>query len=178
MADEIISGKIYFSRVPLGRECKDLIEFLTSRAVENQIWINTGEQIKNPDVRYKYSIDSGTNNALTNEYLCFEITDDKDTDECSRIISGIWYRNPDYHIADWGSSRIPNVEKFLEQIMEYDLIEYVQLSIDLAHGYVPSEYSNHDITAQEFCKTLMSLSSHSALPNGQFNIARRERSSL
>lgn len=178
MADEIISGRIYFSRVPLDRECRNLVDFLTRLAVENQIWINTGEQIKNPDVRYKYSIDDGMNNGLTEEYLCFEITDDKDTDECSRIISGIWYRNPDYVISDWGSSRIPNVEKFLVQIMKHDLIEYVQLSIDPAHGYVPSEYSNHDITAQEFCKTLMLLPSHSALPNGQFNIARKERSYL
>lgn len=178
MSDEIISGKIYFSRVPLGGECKDLVEFLTCRALENQIWINTGEQIKNPDVRYKYSINDEENNGLTDECLCFEITDDKNTDECSRIVSGIWYRNPDYRIADWGSSLIPNVEEFLIQIMEHDLIEYVQLSIDLAHGYVPSEYSNHDITAQEFCKTLMSLSSHSALPIAQFNIARRERSYL
>ena len=172
MSDEIITGRIYFSRVPLGRECKDLVEFLTCRAVENQIWINTGEQIKNPDVRYKYSIDDGKNNGLTDEYLCFEITDAKDTDECNRIISGIWYRDPDYGIADWGSSRIPNVEEFLVQIMEHNLIEYVQLSIDLAHGYVPSEYSNLDITAKEFCKTLMSLSNHSALPTAQFNIQK------
>ena len=178
MADEIISGKIYFSRAPLGRECKDLIAFLTRSAVENQIWINTGEQIKNPDVRYQYSIDDGKNNGLTDAYLCFEITDDKNTDECSRIISGVWYRDPDYVIADWGSSLIPNIENFLVQIIEHDLIEYVQLSIDLAHGYVPSEYSNLDITAKEFCKTLMSLSSHSALPIAQFNIARRERSYL
>ena len=178
MADEIISGKIYFSRVPLGGECKDLVEFLTRRAVENQIWINTGEEIKNPDVRYKYSIDDGKNNGLTDAYLCFEITDDKNTDECSHIISGIWYRDPDYVISDWGSSRIPNVENFLVQIIEHDLIEYVQLAIDLAHGYVLSEYSNRDITAQEFCKTLMLLPSHSALPIAQFNIARRERSSL
>lgn len=178
MADEIISGRIYFSRVPFEKECEIFVTFLTHCATENQIWINTGEQIKNPNVRYKYSIDDGTKDALTDQYLCFEITDDKDTDECNRIVSGIWYRNPDYVISDWGSSRIPNVEKFLVQIMEHDLIEYVQLAIDLAHGYVPSEYSNHDITAQEFCKTLMSLSSHSALPNGQFNIAPKERSSL
>ena len=178
MADEIINGKIYFTRSPLDGECKDLVEFLTRCAVKNQIWINTGEQIQNPDVRYQYSIDSGKNNGLTDTYLCFEITDDKDTDECSRIVSGIWYRSPDYGIADWGSSRIPNIENFLVQIMEHDLIEYVQLSIDLAHGYVTSEYSNLDITAKEFCKTLMSLSSHSELPIAQFNIARRERSYL
>lgn len=172
MSDEIITGRIYFSRVPLGRECKDLVEFLTCCAVENQIWINTGEQIKNPDVRYKYSIDDGKNNGLTDEYLCFEITDAKDTDECSHIISGIWYRDPDFRIADWGNSGIPNVEEFLVQIMEHDLIEYVQLAIDLAHGYVPFEYSNLDITAKEFCKTLMSLSNYSALPNGEFNIRK------
>ena len=178
MSDEIINGKIYFSHTPLDRECKDLLEFLTHCAVENQIWINTGEQIQNPDVRYKYSIDDGKNNGLTDTYLCFEITDDKDTDECSRIISGMWYRNPDFGIAAWGDSRIPNVEEFLVQIMEHDLIGYIQLSIDLAHGYIPSEYSNLDIAAKEFCKTLMSLSSHSELPTGQFNIARRERSHL
>ena len=56
--------------------------------------------------------------------------------------------------------------------MEHDVIEYVQLAIDLAHGYVPSEYSNQNITAQEFCKTLMLPPSHSALPIAQFNIRK------
>jgi len=172
MPSEIISGRIYFSHVPFGRECKDLVEFLTRRAVENQIWINTGEQIKNPDVRYKYSIDDGKDNGLTNEYLCFEITDADDTDECSRINSGIWYRDQDFDIAYWGSSRVPNVEEFLVQIMEHNLIEYVLLSIDLAHGYVPFEYSNLDITAKDFCKTLMSLPNHYGLPTGEFNIRK------
>lgn len=170
----LITGKIYFSRVPLGREHEDFVAFLTRSAIENQIWINAGEQIRNPDVRYKYSINSGESSNFTEEYLPFEITDAKDTDECNRIISGIWYRGTDFCIADWGSSGIPNVEKFLVQIMAHDLIEYVQLSIDLAHGYIPSEYANLDITANEFCKTLMSLPNSNELPTGQFNIRKSD----
>lgn len=170
----LITGKIYFSRVPQEEENDDLVAFLTRRATENQIWINAGEQIRNPDVRYKYSIDCGESNNFTEEYLPFEITDAKDTDECNRIISGIWYRDTDFCIADWGSSRIPNFENFLVQIMEHDLIEYIQLSIDFAHGYIPSEYANLDITANEFCKTLMSLPNFNALPTGQFNIRKSD----
>ena len=78
----------------------------------------------------------------------------------------------DFSIADWGSSGIPNVENFLVQIMEYALIEYVQLSIDLAHGYPPSEYSNFNIAANDFCKILVSLPNHNALPTAQFNIVK------
>ena len=81
MSDEIITGKIYFSRVPFGKEYEDFIAFLVRCAVDNQIWINTGEQIRNPDARYKYSIDSGDDNDLSKKYLPFEITDNKDTDE-------------------------------------------------------------------------------------------------
>lgn len=172
MSDEIITGKIYFSRVPSVRECENFVAFLTRCAIDNQIWINTGEQIRNPDARYKYSINSGESNNFTEEYLPFEITDDKDTDECSRIVSGIWYRDTDFRIADWGRSGIPNVENFLVQIIEHSFIEYVQLSIDLAHGYMPSEHANLDIAANEFCKTLMCLPGHGALPTGQFNIRR------
>ena len=172
MSDEIITGKIYFSRVPCNREIENFVVFLTRRAVDNQIWINIGEQIRNPDVRYKYSIDNMETNDLAKIYLLFEITDAKDTDECSRILSGIWYRDTDFGIADWGNSGIPHIENFLVQIMAHDLIEYVQLPIDLAHGYTPSAYANLDITANEFCKTLMRFPGHCALPTGQFNIKK------
>ena len=166
----LITGKIYFTCVPFGREMEDFIAFLTRCAVENQIWINTGKQIRNPDTRYKYFVDNEESNDLAKKYLPFEITDAKDTDECSRIVSGIRYCDTDFGIADWGNSGIPNIENFLVQIMEHGLIEYVQLSIDLAHEYIPSEYANLDITTNEFCKTLMSLSNHNALPTAQFNI--------
>ena len=172
MTDEIITGKIYFSRVPFGKEYEDFIAFLVRCAVDNQIWINTGEQIRNPDARYKYSIDSGEDNDLSKKYLPFEITDNKDTDDCDRITSGMWYRDTDFGIADWGNSGIPNIENFLVQIMEHDLISYVQISVDFAHGYPPSAYANLDINASDFCKTLMSLPNHSAVPTGQFNIRK------
>ena len=90
-------------------------------------------------------------------------------------MSGISYRDTDFSIADWGSSGIPNVESFLVQIMEHDLIEYVQLSIGLAHGYIPSAYAVLNITANEFCRTLMSLPNHNELPTAQFNIKRSEK---
>ena len=121
MSDEMITGNIYFLRVPFGREYEDFIAFLVRCAVDNQIWINTGEQIRNPDARYKYSIDNSESNDLAEKYLPFEITDGKDTDECNRIMRGMWYRDTDFGIADWGNSGIPNIENFLVQIMEHDL---------------------------------------------------------
>ena len=168
----LITGKIYFTCVPFGREIEDFVAFLTRCAEENRIWINTGGHIRNPDARYKYSIDSTESNDLAEKYLPFEITDTKNSDECSRIMSGISYRDTDFSIADWGSSGIPNVESFLVQIMAHDLIEYVQISIDLAHGYTPSEYSNFNIAANDFCKILVSLPNHHALPTAQFNIVK------
>ena len=171
----LITGKIYFTCVPFGREIEDFVAFLTRCAEENQIWINTGERIRNPDVKYKCSIDSTESNDLAEKYLPFEITDAKNSDECSRIISGISYRDTDFSIADWGSSGIPNVENFLVQIMAHNLIEYVQLSIDLAHGYTSSAYADLNITANEFCRTLMSLPNRNELPTAQFNIKRSEK---
>lgn len=109
----LITGKIYLMRVPFGREMENFVAFLTRCAVENQIWINIGKLIRNPDARYKYSINNSENDNLTEKYLPFEITDTKDSDECSRIMSGISYRDMDFSIADWGSSGIPNVENFL-----------------------------------------------------------------
>ena len=171
----LITGKIYFTCVPFGREIEDFVAFLTRCAEENQIWINTGERIRNPDVKYKCSIDSTESNDLAEKYIPFEITDAKNSDECSRIISGISYRDTDFSIADWGSSGIPNVENFLVQIMAHNLIEYVQLSIDLAHGYTSSAYADLNITANEFCRTLMSLPNRNELPTAQFNIKRSEK---
>lgn len=171
----LITGKIHFTRVPFGREMEDFIAFLSRCAEENQIWINTGKQIGNPDARYKYSINNSESDVLAEKYLPFEITDTKDSDECSRIMSGISYCDTDFSIADWGSSGIPNIESFLVQIMAHDLIEYVQISIDLAHGYTSSAYANLNITANEFCRTLMSLPNHNELPTAQFNIKRSEK---
>ena len=166
----LITGKIYFTCIPFGREIEDFVAFLTRCAEENRIWINTGGQIRNPDARYKYSINNSESDVLAEKYLPFEITDTKDSDECSRIMSGISYRDTDFSIADWGSSGISNVESFLVQIMAHNLIEYVQLSIDFAHGYTPSAYANLDINASDFCKTLMSLPNYNAVPTVQFNI--------
>ena len=171
----LITGKIYFTCIPFDREMEDFVAFLTRYAVENQIWINTGKRIRNPDTRYKYSIDSTESNDLAEKYLPFEITDTKNSDECSRIISGISYRDTDFSIADWGSSGIPNVESILVQIMAHDLIEYVQLSIDLAHGYTSSAYANLNITANEFCRTLMSLPNRNELPTALFNIKKQRK---
>ena len=171
----LITGKIYFTCVPFGREIEDFVAFLTRCAEENRIWINTGGHIRNPDARYKYSVDNSGSNDLAEKHLPFEITDAKDTDECNRIMSGIWYRDSDFGIADWGNSGIPNVENFLVQIMEHGLIEYVQLSIDFAHGYIPSEYANIDIMANEFCRTLMSLPNHNELPTALFNIKKQRK---
>ena len=168
----LISGKIYYSRVPCGREIDSFVAFLTRCAVENRIWINTGKQIRNPDVSYKYCVDNAGNNNFSEKYMPFEITDAKESDDCNQIISGISYRDTDFGIADWGSSGIPNVENFLVQIMEDGLIEYVYISIDLAHGYTPSASTNLDIMAKEFCKILMSLPNHNALPTAQFNIVK------
>ena len=165
----LITGKIYFFRVPFGREMEDLVAFLARCAVENQIWINIGDKIKNPYARYKYSI-----NNSESDHLTFEITDAADTDECTGILRGISYRDADFGIADWGSSSVPNIESFLKQITEHDLIEYIQLSIDLAHGYVPSEYAELNIAANKFCETLMSLPVHGTLPNGRFNIKKSD----
>ena len=171
----LITGKIYFTCVPFGREIEDFVAFLSCYAEENRIWINTGKQIRNPDARYKYSINNSESDVLAEKYLPFEITDTKDSDECSRIMSGISYRDTDFSIADWGNSGIPNIENFLVQIMEHDLIGYVQLSIDLAHGYTSSAYANLNITANEFCRTLMQLPCHGALPTGQFNIKKQRK---
>ena len=169
----LITGKIYFTCVPFGREIEGFVAFLTRCAVENRIWINTSKQIRNPDARYKHSINNSESNDFAEKYLPFEITETKDSDECSRIMSGISYRDTDFSIADLGSSGIPNVESFLVQIMAHDLIEYVQISIDLAHGYIPSEHAKIDIMANEFCRTLMRLPCHGALPTAQFNIKKQ-----
>lgn len=172
MSDQFITGKIHFSRIPRSGELEHFVTFLTRSAVENRIWINTGEQIRNPDARYKYSIDDRDNNNLVEQYLPFEITDSKETDECNRILSGIWYRDTDFSIADLGSSGLANIENFFGQIMDDGLIQYVQIAFDLVHGYTPFEYFNLDITAKDFCKTLMSLPNYNAVPTVQFNIRK------
>ena len=77
--------------------------------------------------------------------------------------------------AFWCSSGIPNVESFLVQIMAHDLIEYVQISIDLAHGYTSSAYADLNITANAFCRSLMSLPNHNELPTAQFNIKKQRK---
>ncbi len=104
MFDQIITGKIYLSRAPLLGEIEELTAFLTRCAVENRIWINTGCRIKNPDARYKCSVDNGGGDEkyLADKYLPFEITDSKDADACDRILSGIWYSDKGARIADLG----------------------------------------------------------------------------
>ena len=69
----LITGKIYFTCVPFGREIEDFVAFLTRCAEENRIWINTGGQISNPDARYKYSINNNESDVLVEKYLQFAL---------------------------------------------------------------------------------------------------------
>lgn len=174
MSDQIITGKIYLSRAPLPGEIVELDAFLTRCAAENRIWINTCCRIKNPDARYKCSVDDsgGDKMYLADKYLPFEITDSKDSDACDRILGGIWYSDNGVRIADLGSSGLPDIENFLVRSMDNELIRYVQIAFDPAHGYVPSDYPHFDITAGEFCKTLMSIPCHSVVPDGELNIRK------
>ena len=173
MSDQIITGKIYLSRAPLPGEIEELTAFLNRCAAENRIWINTGCRIKNPDARYKCSVDSGGDEKyLEDRYLPFEITDSNETDACDRLLGGIWYSDNGARIADPGGSGLPDIENFLVRIMDNELIRGVQIAFDPAHGYVPSEYPRFNITAGEFCQTLMSVPCHSAVPDGELNIRK------
>ena len=96
----------------------------------------------------------------------FEITDSNETDACDRLLGGIWYSDNGARIADLGNSGLPDIENFLVRIMDNELIRGVRIAFDPAHGYVPSEYPRFDITAGEFCQTLMSVPCHSAVPTG------------
>lgn len=179
MSDQIITGKIYLSRAPLPGEIEELTAFLNRCAAENRIWINTGCRIKNPDARYKCSVDSGGDEKyLEDRYLPFEITDSKETDACDRLLGGIWYSDNGARIADPGGSGLPDIENFLVRIMDNELIRCVQIAFDPAHGYVPSEYPHFDITAGEFCKTLMSVPCHSAVPDGELNIRKESENGI
>ena len=100
----------------------------------------------------------------------FEITDSNETDACDRLLGGIWYSDNGARIADLGNSGLPDIENFLARIMDNELIRCVRIAFDPAHGYVPSEYPRFDITAGEFCQTLMSVPCHSAVPDGELNI--------
>ena len=114
----------------------------------------------------------GDEKYLADKYLPFEITDSKDADACDRILSGIWYSDNGVRIADPGSSGLPDIENFLVRIMDNGLIRCVRIAFDPAHGYVPSEYPRFDIAANEFCKTLMSVPCHGAVPDGELNIRK------
>ena len=102
----------------------------------------------------------------------FEITDSNETDACDRLLGGIWYSDNGARIADLGNSGLPDIENFLVRIMDNGLIRCVRIAFDPAHGYVPSEYPHFDITAGEFCQTLMSVPCHSAVPDGELNIRK------
>ena len=112
MSDQIITGKIYLSRAPLPGEIEELTAFLNRCAAENRIWINTGCRIKNPDARYKCSVDSGGDEKyLEDRYLPFEITDSKETDACDRLLGGIWYSDNGARIEPTPAARDFRISK-------------------------------------------------------------------
>ncbi|CDE04965.1 putative cell wall binding repeat 2 [Anaerotruncus sp. CAG:390] len=136
--------------------------------VGNGVFTMTGGNIVGCTAYYG----GGDEKYLADKYLPFEITDSKDADACDRILSGIWYSDNGVRIADPGSSGLPDIENFLVRIMDNGLIRCVRIAFDPAHGYVPSEYPRFDIAANEFCKTLMSVPCHGAVPDGELNIRK------
>ena len=108
----------------------------------------------------------------------FEITDSNETDACDRLLGGIWYSDNGARIADLGNSGLPDIENFPVRSMDNELIRGVQIAFDPAHGYVPSEYPPFDITAGEFCKSLMSVPCHSVVPDGELNIRKESEKGI
>lgn len=170
MSDYIITGQVFLSQCVSADEAVALAAHLTECAVKNKIWVNACGHFKNPDAAYKCS----PGNYLLKGYIPFEITDSEHAFGADRILSEIWYRDEDGRIADLSSSGFVDIQSFLEELIKQDWISNISVSLDLAHGYQASNYSNCMIHANAFCSTLMALPAWGGVPTGEFNIVKDE----
>lgn len=170
MADYIITSQVFLSHSVSADEAVGFMTYLTESAVKNRIWINTCGHFKSPDTEDKYPPED----YLQKGVIPFEITDSEQAFEADRILSGIWYRDEDYRIADLSSSGLVDIQSFLEEMIKQDWISNISISIDLAHGYPASYFTKCTIHANAFCPTLMTLPAWGGVPVVECSIVKNE----
>ena len=154
-----IYGKIVFKETPDNNSVLDLAYFLFSRTIEYRIginiWCNLSESVRN-----KFNISK----CIAEKYIPFEILDNPATNECYHIFDGIWIGKNDYIGIE--NSKLPSLEKFLSEILNYDNILYIALNFNDVHGDENARATTHKIHPDELCKTIEKAPRiHTELPN-------------
>ncbi len=149
MADHIITGKVHFAQMNDTDELADRL-----KKVAHEYGIHT-----------RFDDFTGDDNILS-----FTVTDSPESEECDRIISGITFRAIDFSMADVSETGLPDVQRFLTEIIEYEEIDMIEISVDHTHG---SNLRKYEIVteANHFCFAVMHTPNHGhTLPTATFRI--------
>lgn len=171
MADQIITGRVYLAQPLAADEAAAFVGRMTESAVKNKIWINTCGHFKSVDVQDLYPAAE----YLQEGYIPFEITDSEQAYEANRILSGIWYRDEDFRIADLSASGLGDIQSFLEELIKQETVSNISISFDLAHGYPARDFTKCTIHANAFCTMLMTLPDLYGVPSVEFNVVKDQK---
>ena len=145
----LITGKIYFKSILSYDTMTEVSYFLLEKAILNRIGLNINSCLTELAL-YKYPADD----YLKYGYIPYEIVDTPWSGECHKIFEGIGYTDKTYKIDSIDQSRLPDVQKFLYDIIGNKQISYIILELEDIHLW-PREFTEYEINANKFCQTIL-----------------------
>lgn len=154
MSNMYIYGKIVFSRILTGEELINKAFDIIQKSIpyrfgvkfeSNSPWDQYELRRKKIDLS-DCCLGPGTRHALA-----FEITDDPLSNECFDMIGNVWIGQHGFIHAE--KSRLPDLERFLGDILSLELVTGIELVTESVHGYGGGENTTYTTKIDEFVKT-------------------------
>ena len=157
MPNGILTGEIHLSYVPTldnaihspplsdMERLIDLSFFITQTALNHRIGINMYCNLTEEGLlRYPLK------NYAKEGYLPYEILDNPLTNECFDLFNNIGYPEEGFAVANIANTGLLRVQKFFEDVLRDERIEYITLHMEDVHGVAKKTYE-YEITSGMLC---------------------------
>jgi len=147
---KLFTGEIHFKRTPSYDEMTEISYFLLEKSIVNRIGLHLNIVLTAHGL-YKYPV----RNYRKDGYIPFEIVDTPWSGECRRIIEGVLYSKETFRIARVDLSRLPNIQKFFEEIIQHEMISHIIFVMEDVHDMPRDDFYEFEIKANQFCQTII-----------------------
>lgn len=164
-------GEIHFVSIPSDDEVTELSYFLLKKSIKNRIGVNVNNNLT-IWARNKYPVSNYIDN---DRYMPYEIVDTPWSGEFREISNNLYLElrdNKTYVISSVEESRLPDLQKFFEDIIVHEMISYITFELEDIHNG-PNKFYECEITANQFCQAIIDASGRgSVIPSVKMMIVR------
>ena len=152
---ELITGTIYFASAISCEELTELSYFLLGNSISHKIGFNICYNLS-INALDKYSFQSDRYPPCEITEIAYEITEAPWTSVSDGVFNGIGYEDKTFKLVCVERSQLPNIQKFLENIIKHEKILYITIELENAHDFDKIEIE-YKINANQFCKSVINI---------------------